>query len=111
MLIAFAGILGGYDGSFDFGQIGADYTTSNIPFAALRSFPAILGALLAPVYDYLIKISYTTMRNLGYSNPASVLTAVAVTLDNGLAWYLSLLKAANLGLSSSTLYLSFLLHW
>ncbi|KAJ3408619.1 hypothetical protein HDV05_004931 [Chytridiales sp. JEL 0842] len=78
LLISASAVLTGFDGSFEFKEIGNDYLEPRVPYVTMRLLPGILGVFLVP-------ISYITMRNFGFSNPASVLTAVMVTFENGLA--------------------------
>jgi dolichyl-phosphate-mannose-protein mannosyltransferase len=55
MLIALTGWLAGFDGSFDFKEIGKDYIEPNVPYVAMRMFPAICGILLAPIMFLTLK--------------------------------------------------------
>lgn len=58
MLIALTGWLAGFDGNFDFKEIGKDYIEPNVPYVAMRLFPAICGVMLAPCM-------YLTLKTLG----------------------------------------------
>eukprot|EP00842_Homolaphlyctis_polyrhiza_P005390 jgi/Hompol1/5852/HPOL_001023-RA len=81
LLIAASGVLTGYNGSFSFKNIGLSYVEGevhNVPYVAMRSLPAFMGSMLSP-------IAYTTMRNLGFSTPTSILTGVLVMLENSFA--------------------------
>ncbi|KAJ3329484.1 hypothetical protein HDU76_007829 [Blyttiomyces sp. JEL0837] len=78
LLIAASGVLAGYDGSFSFKDIGLDYLEKKVPYVTMRLLPGILGVLLVPM-------SYITMRNMGFSNSSSVLTAIMLLLENGFA--------------------------
>jgi dolichyl-phosphate-mannose-protein mannosyltransferase len=51
LMIALSGLLGGYDGSFSFEKIGMPYTDS-VPYILMRAFPAVLGALISPVFHF-----------------------------------------------------------
>ena len=42
MLITLAGWLAGFDGEFDFKEIGKDYIEPGVPYVAMRLFPAII---------------------------------------------------------------------
>lgn len=55
MLIALTGWLAGFDGSFDFKDIGKDYLEPGVPYVAMRMFPAICGVLLAPFMFLTLK--------------------------------------------------------
>ena len=55
MLIALTGWLAGFNGGFDFKEIGKDYLEPGVPYVAMRAFPAICGVLLAPTMFLLLK--------------------------------------------------------
>jgi dolichyl-phosphate-mannose-protein mannosyltransferase len=55
MLIALTGWLAGFDGSFDFKEIGKDYIEPGVPYVAMRMFPAICGILLIPCMFFTLK--------------------------------------------------------
>lgn len=69
------GWLVGYDGHFLFNTIGESYVENEVPYVALRSLSAILGALTIPVV-------FLTMWESGYSLPACVISAGLVLFDN-----------------------------
>ena len=75
LLIAFAGWLVGYDGSFKFDNIGDNYITNNVPYLAFRAFSAIQGTLVVP-------IMFLTMKTLNFSVIACILSSSLVALDN-----------------------------
>ncbi|KAI9012304.1 dolichyl-phosphate-mannose,protein O-mannosyl transferase [Hyaloraphidium curvatum] len=77
MLIALVGWMVGYNGHFDFDNIGDDYVKNNVPYVALRSLSAILGGLLVPLVVDL-------GRRLGFGMGASVLAGAMVLFDNAL---------------------------
>ncbi|RGB37070.1 glycosyltransferase family 39 protein [Rhizophagus diaphanus] len=77
LLITLAGILGGFDGRFDFKEIGKDYLEPKVPYVAMRLLPAMLGIFLIP-------ISYLTIRLSGFSGAASFLVAALIIFENGL---------------------------
>ena len=54
-MLAAMGWFLGYDGHFEFDNIGDDYIKNNVPYVGLRLLPATLGALLVPL-TYLILI-------------------------------------------------------
>ncbi|KAJ3215440.1 hypothetical protein HK099_006372 [Clydaea vesicula] len=81
LLIAASGLAAGFNGSFDFKEIGMDYIEPRVPYVAMRLLPGILGVGLVP-------ISYITMRNMGASEANSILAAIMVLFENGLAWYI-----------------------
>lgn len=55
MLIALTGFLAGFDGEFDFKEIGKDYLEPGVPYVAMRLFPAICGILLVPIMYLTLK--------------------------------------------------------
>jgi dolichyl-phosphate-mannose-protein mannosyltransferase len=55
MLIALTGWLAGFDGSFDFKEIGKDYLEPGVPYVAMRLFPAICGILVVPCMYFTLK--------------------------------------------------------
>jgi dolichyl-phosphate-mannose-protein mannosyltransferase len=66
MLIALTGWLAGFDGNFDFKEIGKDYIEPNVPYVAMRLFPAICGVVLAPCM-------YLTLKSLGCRSMTSLM--------------------------------------
>lgn len=68
MLIALTGWLAGFDGDFDFKDIGKDYLEPGVPYVAMRLFPAICGILLAP-------IMFMTLKAVGCRTTTAVLGA------------------------------------
>lgn len=55
MLIALTGWLAGFDGGFDFKEIGKDYLEPGVPYVAMRLYPALCGILLAPFMFLTLK--------------------------------------------------------
>lgn len=55
LLITLFGYLAGFDGEFDFKEIGKDYIEPGVPYVAMRLFPAICGILLAPTMFLTLK--------------------------------------------------------
>lgn len=68
LLLAFAGWIIGYDGSFEFENIGDSYIENKVPYIALRVLPVIFGSLI-PVMVFAI------MRTSGYPRVVALLTA------------------------------------
>jgi len=58
LLITLAGWVAGFDGEFDFKDIGKDYLEPGVPYVAMRLLPAICGVLLAPTM-------FLTLKTLG----------------------------------------------
>ncbi|CAI6086799.1 unnamed protein product [Clonostachys chloroleuca] len=77
MLIALTGWLAGFDGSFDFKEIGKDYIEPNVPYVAMRMFPAICGILLAP-------IMFLTLKTVGCRTVTALLGSSFIIFENGL---------------------------
>ncbi|CAI2164674.1 4828_t:CDS:10 [Funneliformis geosporum] len=77
LLITLAGLLGGFNGNFDFKEIGKDYLEPKVPYVAMRLMPASLGIFLIP-------ISYLTIKLSGFSSTASFLVATLIIFENGL---------------------------
>lgn len=75
LLFALVGWLCGYDGSFLFTDIGDSYITNKVPFVALRSLPATMGALTVPVV-------FLIMQESGYSLAACLVATSLVLFDN-----------------------------
>lgn len=55
LLLTLAGWLAGFDGEFDFKDIGKDYLEPGVPYVAMRMLPAICGILLVPVMFLTLK--------------------------------------------------------
>ncbi|CAG8785268.1 25237_t:CDS:2, partial [Racocetra persica] len=77
LLITFAGVLGGFDGNFEFKEIGDDYLGPKVPYVIMRLLPGILGVLVIP-------IAYLTIKLAGFSTIAAFLVANLVLFENGL---------------------------
>lgn len=75
LLFAFAGWLVGYDGAFNFDNIGDSYITNKVPYVAYRSMPATLGSLT-------VAVVFMIMWESGYSLPACLVAAGLVLFDN-----------------------------
>jgi len=55
LLLTLAGWLAGFDGNFDFKDIGKDYLEPGVPYVAMRMLPAICGILLVPTMFLTLK--------------------------------------------------------
>jgi hypothetical protein len=73
LLLAFAGWAIGYDGHFEFENIGESYVENKVPYIGLRVLPAILGSLVPPVV-------YAIMRESGYPRIVAILSASLVLI-------------------------------
>lgn len=69
LLLTLAGWLAGFDGDFDFKDIGKDYLEPGVPYVAMRLLPAICGILLVPTMFLTLKAAgcRTTTAALGSS--------------------------------------------
>lgn len=77
LLITLFGWLGGFDGEFDFKEIGKDYIENHVPYVAMRMFPAICGILLVPVL-------FLTLKAAGCRTFTSAMGAGLIIFENGL---------------------------
>jgi dolichyl-phosphate-mannose-protein mannosyltransferase len=77
LMIAGAGYLLGFDGQYDFANIGDNYLDHNVPYIGLRSLPATLNVLCV-AFIYLI------MKESGYSLAICVLSAAMYIFDNAM---------------------------
>ncbi|KAF3941324.1 hypothetical protein ABW19_dt0202775 [Dactylella cylindrospora] len=77
LLITLAGFLAGFDGSFDFKEIGKDYLEPGVPYVAMRLLPAVLGIFVVPT-------AFLTLKASGCSTFAATLGAGFITFENGL---------------------------
>jgi len=67
LLITLAGWLAGFDGTFDFKEIGKDYLATDVPYVAMRMLPAVLGIFVVPIIFLTLKAagSSTAAASLG----------------------------------------------
>ncbi|KAK9488797.1 Dolichyl-phosphate-mannose-protein mannosyltransferase-domain-containing protein [Lipomyces starkeyi] len=77
LLITLAGYLAGYDGNFDFKDIGKDYIEDGVPYVAMRLLPATLGVLVIP-------LSFLTLKAYGCTSLTASLGALLVLFENAL---------------------------
>ena len=77
LLLTLAGWLAGFDGNFDFKDIGKDYLEPGVPYVAMRMLPAILGVLTVP-------LMFLTLKVTGCRTSTSLLGAGLVIFDNAL---------------------------
>ncbi|KAG5950612.1 hypothetical protein E4U53_004755 [Claviceps sorghi] len=77
MLIALTGWLAGFDGSFDFKDIGKDYIEPGVPYVSMRLFPAICGILLVPCMFF-------TLKTVGCRTMTAAMGASLIIFENGL---------------------------
>lgn len=72
LLITLAGWLAGFNGDFDFKDIGMDYIEPGVPYVAMRLLPAILGVLTIP-------LMFLTLKATGCRTSTSAFGALLVT--------------------------------
>lgn len=77
MLIALVGWLAGFNGDFDFKDIGKDYLEPKVPYVAMRLFPAVCGILLVPTM-------FLTLKAAGCRTATAALGASLIIFENGL---------------------------
>ncbi|KAL1925389.1 uncharacterized protein VTP21DRAFT_272 [Calcarisporiella thermophila] len=77
LLIAGAAKLAGFDGSFDFKEIGMDYIAPKVPYVYIRLLPAAMGIALVPM-------AYLTIKFSGHSTASAMLAALLITFENAL---------------------------
>ena len=77
MLIALAAWLAGFDGNFDFKDIGKDYVEPGVPYVAMRLLPALCGVITIPTI-------FLTLKAIGTRSTTAALGAALVTFENGL---------------------------
>ncbi|KAK4215822.1 glycosyltransferase [Rhypophila decipiens] len=77
LLITLFGWLAGFNGDFDFKEIGKDYIEPGVPYVAMRLFPAICGILLVPTM-------FLTLKAAGCRTFTAALGAGCIIFENGL---------------------------
>ncbi|EMC98526.1 glycosyltransferase family 39 protein [Baudoinia panamericana UAMH 10762] len=77
LLITLAGWLAGFDGEFDFKDIGKDYVEPRVPYVAMRLLPALCGVLLIPT-------GFLTLKAAGCKTISATLGAALLLFENGL---------------------------
>ncbi|GAA5970820.1 hypothetical protein JCM11641_004467 [Rhodosporidiobolus odoratus] len=75
LLLAFAGWAIGYDGHYEFENIGESYIDNKVPFVGLRTLPALLGSAIPAVV-------YAIMRESGYPRLVALFSTALVLFDN-----------------------------
>ena len=55
LLLTLAGWLAGFDGDFDFKDIGKDYLEPGVPYVAMRMLPALCGIMTIPTMFLTLK--------------------------------------------------------
>ena len=55
LLLTLAGWMAGFDGEFDFKDIGKDYLEPGVPYVAMRLLPALMGVMTVPMIFLTLK--------------------------------------------------------
>ncbi|KAI5801502.1 dolichyl-phosphate-mannose-protein mannosyltransferase [Peziza echinospora] len=77
MLIALVGWLAGFNGNFDFKEIGKDYLEPGVPYVAMRLLPALMGIAVIPM-------TFLTLKAAGCSTAIATMGAGFILFENGL---------------------------
>lgn len=77
LLLTLAGWLAGFNGDFDFKDIGKDYLEPGVPYVAMRLVPAIMGVLTIPTM-------FLTLKALGCKTMTAVMGTGLLIFENGL---------------------------
>jgi dolichyl-phosphate-mannose-protein mannosyltransferase len=73
LLLTLAGWLAGFDGNFDFKDIGKDYLEPGVPYVAMRLLPAIMGVLTIPM-------AFLTLKGTGCQTMTATMGAILVMI-------------------------------
>ena len=77
LLLTLAGWLAGFDGEFDFKDIGKDYVEPGVPYVAMRLLPALMGVMTVPTI-------FLTLKATGCRTMTAAMGAGLVIFENGL---------------------------
>lgn len=77
LMIAGAGYLLGFDGQYDFANIGDSYIDHQVPYIGLRALPATLNVIC-------VGLIYGIMKESGYSLAICILTTAMYIFDNAM---------------------------
>ncbi|KAL9537014.1 hypothetical protein MBANPS3_012165 [Mucor bainieri] len=75
LMLAGVGYLSGFDGVYQFANIGESYAANNVPYIALRALPASLNVCG-------VALIYSIMKEAGFSVLTCFTTATLYLLDN-----------------------------
>ena len=81
LLFGLAGWFVGFDGQFNFENIGDNYTEHHVPYVGMRALPAILGSLTIPIV-------YGIMKESGYGTVIAAFSASIILF--GMYGYISI---------------------
>ncbi|KAL8867687.1 MAG: hypothetical protein Q9174_005500, partial [Haloplaca sp. 1 TL-2023] len=77
LLLTLAGWLAGFDGNFDFKEIGKDYVEPGVPYVAMRLLPALMGVMTIPTI-------FLTLKATGCRTMTAAMGAGLIIFENGL---------------------------
>ncbi len=77
LLLTLAGWLAGFDGEFDFKDIGKDYVEPGVPYVAMRLVPALMGVMTVPMI-------FLTLKAAGCRTMTAAMGAGLLIFENGL---------------------------
>lgn len=77
MLIALVGWLAGFDGEFDFKDIGKDYLEPKVPYVSMRLLPALMGVATIPTM-------FLTLKAYGCKTATAAMGAALLIFENSL---------------------------
>ena len=77
LLLTLAGWLAGFDGEFDFKDIGKDYVEPGVPYVAMRLLPAIMGVMTVPMM-------FLTLKASGCRTLTAAMGSGLIIFENGL---------------------------
>ncbi|KAL9014422.1 MAG: hypothetical protein Q9173_000930 [Seirophora scorigena] len=77
LLLTLAGWLAGFDGDFDFKDIGKDYVEPGVPYVAMRLLPALMGVMTVPTI-------FLTLKATGCRTMTAAMGAGLIIFENGL---------------------------
>ncbi len=90
LLITLAGWVGGFNGNFDFKDIGKDYLEDKVPYIAMRLLPALMGIFTIPMMFLTLKAS--GCRTVTSAMGAALLIFGMLNMLNGEDIYLRIQK-------------------
>ena len=86
LLLTLAGWMAGFDGEFDFKDIGKDYLEPGVPYVAMRLLPAIMGVMTVPMM-------FLTLKASGCRTMTASLGAGMIIFGREVPWILSCMSS------------------
>ena len=90
LLITLAGWLAGFNGDFDFKDIGKDYVEPGVPYVAMRLLPALMGVATIPTMFLTLKA--TGCRSITAAMGALLVIFGRCSLSSKLPYVLTVLQ-------------------